>query len=95
MKLYPWVDLERNNRGRFKNRVFGLEEPGSSDFVGSVTLESGVARRVALEVKMPGEKPTKEQQRYIDKVNALGGFACVVRSIDEAVLAVHEARKVP
>lgn len=93
LKLYSeWCDLERNNRGMFKWRMFGLEKKGSSDFVGSVTMHDGFARHVAIEVKMPGEKPTKEQKQYIDNVNARGGYGAVVHSVDELVMAIHDAR---
>lgn len=92
LKLYPWADLERNNRGKFKNRVFGLERKGSSDFIGGVTMDSGYERRVVIEVKMSGNKPSAEQRAYIDEINRRGGYGAVIYSIDELVRAIHDAR---
>ena len=91
-KLYPWVRAERNNRIKVKGRTYGLETKGSSDFICIVTMHSGFGRFVALEAKRPGEKPTPEQQAFIDDVNALGGYGKVFYSIDEFVIALHEAR---
>lgn len=64
---------------------------GSADLVG--ILRGG--RAIALEVKMPGrglravEQP--EQGVWLAAVRRWGGFACVVRSPEEAVSAVTRA----
>ena len=51
-----------------------------------------VGRAFALEVKWPGEKPTADQVRWLAAVRRLGGFACVVHSIEEATRAVARCR---
>jgi hypothetical protein len=47
---------------------------------------------VALEVKMPSEKPTPDQAGWLACVQDAGGFACVVHSVEEAVAAIARAR---
>jgi hypothetical protein len=54
--------------------------------------EREVGRFVALEIKRPGGKPTKEQIEFIALVRSLGGFACVVTSVEEAHAAIERAR---
>ena len=61
--------------GRFHK--FGLCK-GSSDLIGI----SPDGRFVAIEVKMPGEKPTKEQVIFIQYVQSMGGIAGVADSVD-------------
>lgn len=63
---------------------------GSSDLIG---LLAPRGRMVALEVKKPGEKPTPEQVKFQAHVRAMGGFAAVVCSPDEARAAVARARQ--
>jgi hypothetical protein len=89
------VRVFRNNVGSVKTddgRVvnFGLCK-GSSDLVGwqSVTVTPDmvgqkIARFVAIEVKSQKNKPTPQQQAFIDRVNADGGIAGIARSADEA-----------
>lgn len=92
----PDVCLWRNNcgtaehwNGRRVERVrYGLCE-GSSDLVG-VLAPSG--RLLALEVKTATGRPTKEQLAFLALVRRMGGFAAVVRSVDEAMAAVARAR---
>jgi hypothetical protein len=40
-------------------------------------------RFLAIEVKRPGNKPTPEQQQFIDTINEAGGLAFVARSVEE------------
>lgn len=87
----PAVRLWRNNcgvvrkGGRFIR--FGLCV-GSSDLIGLIA-----SRFAALEVKAPkGSVTTEEQHQFIADVRALGGFACIVHSVDEARAAVARAK---
>lgn len=84
------VVLFRNNCGAFNdgNRLitFGLGK-GSSDLVGICD-----GRFFALEIKMPGKKPTAEQLRWMGLVRRHGGFACVVTSVEDAKWAVIRCR---
>jgi hypothetical protein len=63
---------------------------GSSDLIG---LLAPVGRFVALEVKTRTGRVSPEQVRFLELVRKMGGFACVVRSADEALRAIERARK--
>jgi hypothetical protein len=86
------VVLWRNSTGvaRPNDRVvrYGLCV-GSSDLIG-ILAPSG--RFIALEVKMPVGRLTLEQRQFLELVRRRGGFACVVRSVDDAVAAMDRAR---
>ena len=90
----PGVVLWRNNVGtaehwtpRGVQRVrYGLA-PGSADLVGIVD-----GRFFALELKAPGGRVAPEQEQWMALVRRGGGFACVVRSVDEARAAVVRCR---
>ena len=43
-----------------------------------------VAQFVALEVKSPTGRPTAQQAQFIDHINAVGGCAGIVRSVEDA-----------
>lgn len=73
--------------GRTVQRVvYGLA-PGSADLVGIVS-----GRFVALEVKTATGRVTPEQTQWLALVRRYGGFAAVVRSVDEALAAVARSR---
>lgn len=71
--------------------AFGVGGPGGSDLLGCVG-----GRWVALELKAPGArtKPARAlaQEQFRALVRSVGGFACVVRSVDEALAAVERAK---
>ena len=75
--------------GQFKVR-YGVGK-GGSDLLGIVNVE-GVGRFIALEVKTGKAVPDKYQQMFIAMVRGYGGFACVVRSIKDAIDAVERCR---
>lgn len=54
---------------------------GSSDIVGIAPD----GRFLAIEVKTPAGRPTKEQLRFIEAVRNAGGIAGIARSVDEAL----------
>lgn len=62
---------------------------GSSDVIG-VLPPSG--RFIALELKVGRGKTTREQDMFLALVRQSGGFAAVVRSVDDAVAAVRRAQ---
>lgn len=72
--------------------AYGVGGPGGSDLIACVG-----GRFVALEVKAPGAstKPARAalQAQFRALVRANGGFATVVRSVDEALAAVARARE--
>ena len=94
----PDVRMFRNNVGvadvRGAKVRFGLAK-GSSDLIGFIRHEIDgirIARFVSLEVKTETGKTTEEQDLWIKLVRAFGGFACVVRSVDDALAAIERAR---
>ena len=56
---------------------------GSSDLIGYRTVD-GVAQFVALEVKTATGRVSAEQRAFINVVQAAGGCAGVVRSVEDA-----------
>lgn len=75
--------LFRNNNGVLKDHLghrvkYGLGN-GSPDFVGWTKH----GRFLGVEMKQPGEKPTPEQQAWLDSINRMGGIGLCVRSVDE------------
>jgi hypothetical protein len=81
--VYCW----RQNQGaiaavsRGKRRFFRFAgAAGVSDILG-LLRPSG--RFLAVEVKRPGGRPTPEQQVFLETVQANGGLALCVHSLDE------------
>lgn len=74
----------RDERGQVHR--FGLAV-GSADLVGVYH-----GRFIALECKSSTGRVSKEQHEWMRVVRDAGGFACVVRSADEALAAVERAR---
>jgi hypothetical protein len=74
----------------YKHQNAGIRKPdggyipthtrGVSDIIGCIPK---TGRFLAIEVKRPGNKPTAEQQQFIDTINAAGGLAFVARSVEE------------
>jgi hypothetical protein len=63
---------------------------GVSDILG--VLPDG--RLLAVECKRPGERPTAEQQAFLDAVNARGGvglWVCSVGELIDALAGLHQA----
>lgn len=54
-------------------------QPGISDIVG--VLPNG--RFIAVEAKVSGKKPQPHQKAFLDSINAIGGFAVCIHSLDE------------
>lgn len=67
---------------------FGLVT-GASDLIG---IGPG-GRFFALEVKTPTGRPTPEQLQFIELIRSRGGFACIVRSVEDARSALERARR--
>lgn len=61
---------------------------GSSDLIGFLR---GSGRFVCLEIKTNSGKESEDQKRFRMLVNIGGGFARVVRSVEEANEAVNQA----
>ena len=83
------VRLMRNNVGKLPDRLgrwvtYGLGI-GSSDLIG---INRG--RFVAIEVKLPGQKPTVAQQDFIDMIHKLGGQAGAAYSVADAIAILQQ-----
>jgi hypothetical protein len=66
---------------------YGLA-PGSSDLIGCC-MPSG--RFFAGELKVKGRHPTPEQAAFITAINQAGGYACLIRSVEEALMHLEKA----
>lgn len=90
----PRVLLWRNNTGvaKFKDSSvrYGLCN-GSSDLVGIVTMPNGTGRFIALECKTQRGAATTEQRLFLELVRKRGGFAAIVRSVEDAKTAIARA----
>tara|TARA_B100000949_G_C14026130_1_gene343438 strand:- start:141 stop:473 length:333 start_codon:yes stop_codon:yes gene_type:complete len=88
----PDVVIWRNESGvaEHKGRYvrYGLCK-GSADLIGVLAPKG---RFVALEVKTPRGRVSKEQNMFLNLVRSQGGFACVVRSVEEALQAISRAK---
>lgn len=75
--------LFRNNVGVLKRDARGAVRfglcPGSSDLIGWTPR----GRFLAVEVKRPGKKPTKQQVQFIGSVRQHGGVGFWVDSLEE------------
>lgn len=80
----------RTNAGVFYNangdRV-RIGFPGLSDLVGCT---SG-GRFFAIEVKLPGEHPRPDQQKFLDAMRNAGAIAGCAHSVEEALNIVRES----
>ena len=65
--------------------VFGVGGKGGSDLIG-VTPDGHF---LAVEVKTPKGKPTKEQVTFIEAVKKAGGVAGIARSPEDALALIH------
>lgn len=89
----PDLTLWRNETGVAEHRGrhvrYGLCV-GSADLIG-ILAPSG--RFVALELKTAHGRVSPEQTRFLDLVRKRGGFAAVVRSVEDARAALDRARR--
>lgn len=74
------IALQGNTRVRYGLCV------GSADLIGVAN-----GRFIALEVKTPTGRVSREQAQFLALVNARGGIGRVVRSVEDALDAVAEA----
>lgn len=88
--------------GRLRKVRAGLEVPGSADLIGWKTIQvtpEMVGMKIAIfcgaEVKTLDGRVSKEQQIFIDNVNAAGGIAGAVRSPEEVHTLLSCERFIP
>ena len=93
LRAEPDLLLERNTVGVGEHEgrrvTYGLAL-GSRGLIG---ILGPTGRFVALEVKSSSGQPTEHQVRWLARVREHGGFACVVRSVEEARPAIARARE--
>jgi len=89
----PDLTLWRNNTGVAEHRGrrvrYGLSV-GSADLIG---ILAPTGRLVALEVKTPTGRAATAQKMFLDLVRSRGGFAAIVRSVQDARSAIERARR--
>jgi len=84
---FKYTKVWRNNSGTAQVKLgkneywMKLAPKGTPDLIGY--LPDG--RFLGIEVKRPGQHATKEQQEFLDELNARGGLGFVAHSIDEVV----------
>lgn len=86
------ITLYRNNSGfaSYENgrKVrYGLFK-GSSDLIGI----TNTGRFVAIEVKTPKGRLTKEQKNFLEFIKSQGGISGCARSVEEALALFEEAK---
>ena len=88
-KMYPALKLMRNNSGARKGGKvrYGLGT-GSADWIGCLR-----GRFFAIEAKKEDGVTSDAQMAWLAEIRAMGGFAAVVRSIEEFHQAVARAAK--
>lgn len=87
------VVLFRNQAGRYQTDAgawitYGVGGPGASDLLGWAVVD-GRAVFVAIEVKVPGQKPRADQAHFLQVVADAGGIAGCACSVDEALAILH------
>lgn len=71
--------------GREQTVRFGVK--GAADLTGIVTA---TGRRIEIEVKRPGEKPTPHQVSYGEFIRAHGGIYLLVHSVNEMLALIEQ-----
>lgn len=79
----------RDKRAAARLKRMGVR-PGVSDITGLIPLDARPPLFFAIEVKSATGRLSKPQREFIDSVNALGGVAAVVSSVDEGVRLLEE-----
>jgi hypothetical protein len=83
------IDAWRNNTRRIRvgGRLMEFGKKGSSDIIG--LLRGG--RFLAIEVKAPGEHPTREQKEFLDMVRRRGGVAILAYSLEDVTSVLSDS----
>ena len=76
--------------GQFYTKYGGIVrvgQHGESDIMGHRVRDG---RAIYIEVKLPGEQPRDDQQKFIDAMKRTGAIAGCAHSIEEALQIVSE-----
>ena len=89
-KIFAW----RNNTTGVWDAKKGIyrRNPGQLKGVSDILGVTDTGRMVAFEVKLRSGKIRPEQDHFINKVNAMGGLAVVIYSLEELVEVVRQLR---
>lgn len=79
----------RDKRAAARLKRMGVR-PGVPDITGLIPVIGQPPLFFAIEVKSATGRLSKPQREFIDSVNALGGVAAVVSSVDEGVRFLEE-----
>lgn len=82
-----------SDQGKPYTVPYGLGE-GSPDLVAMLTGPDGLARWLAIEVKVPGEEPRANQVSAHKLWRSRGALVYVCHSADEALAALADARSI-
>lgn len=88
LKLKKHLVFKHRNVGIFKQDTgkyipLAAGEKGISDIIGCTTQ----GRFLAIEVKMPGKKPTQDQLLFLANVQTHNGIGLVAWSLDDVINA--------
>jgi len=87
LKLKGWYALRINSGAQFKENSKGkkymirLAPPGTPDIIACTPK----GRFIGIEVKRPGNKPTKLQRETLQRITDCGGVGMWVRSLEELI----------
>jgi hypothetical protein len=97
--ILDWLKLQldivcwRNNNGAvYDAKIKGYRKRGRHDMDGVPDIlgyDRGDGTIIAIEVKFGKGKPTKEQSRFIEKVNESGGRAGVAYTLPDAIRIIR------
>lgn len=66
--------------------VVNIGKHGESDIMGHRVRDG---KAIYIEVKLPGENPRPDQQKFLDAMTATGAIAGVAHSVEEALTIVN------
>lgn len=67
--------------------IVNIGKHGESDITGHRILDG---KAIYIEVKLPGEKPREDQQKFIDAMKRTGAIAGCAHSVEEALKIVED-----
>ena len=90
LRAHGWIAYPVNRERAGRTRASHIGVKGISDVMGFAWHVPGVRAGtvLAVEVKRPGQRPTREQQAWLDLVNGAQGVACWATSVDEVGAAL-------
>ena len=68
-----------------------LAPEGAPDIIGIMSLGPRKGAMIAIEVKLPGENPTEQQEAFMAKLAASGAIVGVATSVKEALEIIRRA----